>query len=165
MGVGPLRAVKEKAGLGASRRVPPLEKSKDGGAELSEGAPPPGYLRQTQSSMYGRGRDRSFGDSDLSEDLLLLDENVKIDEGIAVKDYKPSHLLAKKMKLISQIKQCRLNCLRERHTAHQYQHVLRRMELDRKHDLRVLRELDPYFDFQDKIKPTLTGIGAGKDQR
>lgn len=165
IGVGPIRTGKEKHSMVATERNQFFEESKDGEGETSEGALPPGYMRQTLSNMFGRDHDRSFGGSDLSDDMLLLDENINIDEGIAVKDYKPSHLLEKKMKLIGQIKECRLKYLRERHTVHQYQHVLRRMELDRKHEMRVLHGLDPYFNFQDKIKTTLNDISTGKEQR
>lgn len=122
-------------------------------------------MRRTLSRMYGYEPDGSLGDLGLSEEEDVLDDKINIDEGIAIKDYKPSHLLEKKVTIIRQIKDSRLNYLRELFTVHQYQHVLLRMETDYKHEMVILRELDPYFNFQDKIKGTLNDISTGKEQR
>ena len=53
--------------------------------------------------------------------------------------------------------------MRELYQVDQYRHMLRRMEADYKEETIVLRELDPYFGFQDKIKGTLIDIGTGKE--
>lgn len=53
--------------------------------------------------------------------------------------------------------------MRELYQVDQYRHMLRRMEAGYKEESSILRELDPYFNFQDKIKGTLTDIGTGKE--
>ena len=47
----------------------------------------------------------------------------------------------------------------------QYRHMLKRAEEDKKQEMIIIHELDPYFNFQDKIKGTLTDISTGKDGR
>lgn len=150
---------------GRARALPKIEIDGQEEKERVPGAAP-GYLRKTLSHIYGQDRERSASGSDLSDACEILDDRlVNIDEGIAINDYKPSHLLQKKMSLIKSIKESRLRYLHELYAVHQYQHVLLRMETDYKHEMIILRELDPYFNFQDKIKCTLTDIGTGKEQR
>lgn len=49
--------------------------------------------------------------------------------------------------------------------THLLKYMTQRIEDDRNKFRTKINQLDPYFNFQDQIKPTLANIEAGKDQR
>ena len=59
-----------------------------------------------------------FDEIDPEEACLILDEQINIDEGIAISDLKPSNLLNRKIYLIGKIKESRLKFLNELYGVH-----------------------------------------------
>ena len=74
-------------------------------------------------------------------------------------------MLDKKLQYVNKIKQSYVKYLEEVKDGHVLQHMYTRVDVETKIFKNRVRELDPYFDFQDKIQPTLKVIGAGKEQR
>lgn len=59
-----------------------------------------------------------FEEIDPNEACLILDEEINIDDGIAISDFKPSNLLNRKITLIGKIKTSRLMFLNELYAVH-----------------------------------------------
>lgn len=91
--------------------------------------------------------------------------SIDMDVGISNAMFQPSKLLARKKQLIDQLEESKYNHEKENLDQHSLRYMLERLEGQQGYEIAMIRELDPYFNFQTKIFPTLTGISQGKDSR
>lgn len=75
----------------------------------------------------------------------------------------PKLLLKKQLILIRKIKKSHMRYLGEVKDSHLLEYMTKRIEDDRNKFRDKIHEVDPYFNFQDKIEKTLVSIEAGKE--
>ena len=126
---------------------------------------------QKAKSIDGDKTTESEEDSDIDE---LEDEipeeskktpRVNLDEGIAGNDYKPTKFLEKKAYLIEQLEKADYKQATEKLGYRSLKYMLERLQGQQGYEIAMIRELDPYFNFQTKINSTLGNISQGKDSR
>lgn len=74
-------------------------------------------------------------------------------------------MLARKLYLINELEESKYNADRENLDHNSYKFMLDRLRGQKEYELVILRELDPYFQFQDKIQTKLVNIKEDKETR
>lgn len=95
----------------------------------------------------------------------MTTQNVDLDAGIAMTEIKPSYLLDRKRLLIRKLKRANMQYDEQEYYKATLQHMLGRLQAQQEYEICMIRELDPYFHFQEKIFGTLESIKQGKESR
>ena len=88
-----------------------------------------------------------------------------MDAGISSSIYQPTKLLERKLFLIDQLEKSNYKFETEVLDNRSLKYMLERLQGQQGYEIAIIRELDPYFNFQDKIGSTLNSIKSGKESR